>query len=302
MSEKKITSSFVRSLILKRKRDSHKGDYGHVLVIAGSLGLAGASVLSSFGALRSGAGLVTVALPESQQPIVAKKLRPEIMTLSLSETKYKTISLKAFDKILGFIDRRKITSVVLGPGLGVNDETAALVKKLLSNIKLPVILDADGINCIKNGKQALKIPVLKNAKANIIITPHPGEMSRLTGIPVKKINNNRAYITKAFAKENKVICILKGNRTVVSDGNSSYINATGNPGMATAGSGDVLSGMIAGFIKQVKEPRLLNAGLAGVFIHGLAGDIVAKEETEIALIAGDIVEKIPDAIKRIING
>jgi len=290
---KKLTSQFIKSLILTRRKKAHKGDFGHVLIIAGSRGMTGAAILCANGALRCGAGLVTAGVPESQQKIVAANIRPEAMTLPLPETDGK-FSFKALQGILKFIKSRKVTSLAIGPGIGKSSDITKLVKKLLQRIALPVILDADGLNALSGS-----IDVFKKAKAGLIITPHPGELSRLSGLPAKKINGNRIKAAEQFARCNKVVCVLKGYGSVVSDGKKSFVNTTGNPGMATGGTGDVLSGMISALTSQVKEPKALNAALCGVFLHGLAGDIAAKKKTRIGLLARDVAESIPEAIKAV---
>jgi NAD(P)H-hydrate epimerase len=239
---------------------------------------------------------VTAAVPESQQPIIARKVTPEAMTLGLNETKQKMLSIRAAGEILQFVKKRKVTSVVLGPGIGTNKETCKFVNNVIKNIEVPLVLDADGLNCLADTGQ-----ILKSSRAKIVITPHPGEMSRLTNLPIDEINRNRINIAVKFSKENRVVCILKGHETVITDGKNVFINTTGNPGMATGGSGDVLSGMIAGFFSQVEEPKLLNACLSAVYLHGLAGDMAKKEKGEISMIAGDIIEKIPQAVKKVIN-
>ncbi|MCX5781656.1 MAG: NAD(P)H-hydrate dehydratase [Elusimicrobia bacterium] len=220
-------------------------------------------------------------------------MRPEAMTLGLPEKDGK-FSFKALSKISEFIKLRKVTSIVIGPGIGKTSDTARLVKAILLSVNLPLILDADGLNAIPS-----KSSILRNSKAKIIATPHPGELSRLIGVTVKKINQSRINAAKEFSKKNNLICVLKGHKTVVSDGNKIFLNTTGNPGMATGGSGDVLSGMISALISQVKEPKLLNAALSGVFLHGLAGDYASKMKTQIGLLAQDIAENIPVALKKV---
>ncbi len=287
----------ISKFLEKRKKNSHKGNYGHVLIIGGSRGMSGAIVLASNACIRSGAGLVTAGIPSSQQEIVAKKVFPEIMTLPLSETKNKTLSFSSFKEIYRFISERKVSTIAIGPGLRVNPSTKKLVKKILKKIKIPTIIDADGLNALKG---SFKNNI--NLGFNVLITPHPGEMSRLSGISIKEIQRNRKEIAKQFARKHCVICILKGYKTIVTDGKKIFINNTGNPGMATAGSGDVLTGMISAFVNQTKgkntKEKLFNAGVVSVYLHGLAGDISAKEKTKISLIASDIIEKIPYALKK----
>jgi ADP-dependent NAD(P)H-hydrate dehydratase / NAD(P)H-hydrate epimerase len=289
----RLTSSFVRSLILPRRKHSNKGDYGHVLVVAGSKGMPGAPVLCAAGALRSGAGLVTVAVPESQYGIVAKKLRSEAMLLPVPENGQGSFSATAFQKIERFVRDRKVTAVVIGPGIRVNKDTRRLVQRVLGLSGLTVIADADALNALKGDSKALR-----NAKADLIITPHPGEMGRLTGMKTKAILKMKAAVAKKFSAGNRVVCVLKGSGTAVSDGRKVFENTTGNPGMAKGGSGDVLAGMIGALAAQAREPRLLNAAAAGVYIHGLAGDIAARKETMIGMTAGDMAKAIPAALKK----
>ncbi|MBN1622524.1 MAG: NAD(P)H-hydrate dehydratase [Endomicrobiales bacterium] len=288
---------------MPRKKNSHKGSYGHVLVLAGSRGMTGASVLSCNGALRSGAGLVTLGVPERQQSIAAKRVRPEAMTLALPENKRGTFRRSAAGKVFDFVKKRKITSTVLGPGIGINSDTEAFVKNIIRNLNLAVVLDADALNVFSkaSGSKKPEIKGFRNIKSELIITPHPGELGRLLNISAGKVQNNRMEIARDVAAKNSLVCVLKGYKTVVTDGKRVFVNTTGNPGMSTGGCGDVLSGMIASLYMQVKEPRALNAALAGVYIHGLAGDIAAKTVTEQGLLAGDIAEYIPKALKRVFN-
>lgn len=291
-----LTKSFVRKLIPERARDTHKGDFGHVLILAGSRGMTGAAVLCANSALKCGAGLVTLGIPESQLNVVALRVLPEVMTLPLKETSDGTLSLSGFPKISNFIRAKKIDTLAVGPGLSANPDTKKLVRKILADMDLPVVLDADGINALEKDR------FLRKCRAKIIITPHPGELGRLTGFSVGYIQKNRERFARKFAKDNRVLCVLKGSGTVITDGEKSYVNTTGNPGMATAGSGDVLTGMIASLTNQVKDMqgnKFFASAIAGVYLHGLAGDIAAKEKTEIGMIAGDIIGKIPEAIKRI---
>lgn len=323
---KKITKRLIRSWIPDRKSDSHKGDYGHVLILAGSRGMTGAATLSAWGALRGGAGLVTVGIPESQQEIVAKNVRPEAMTLSLPETSERTFSEDALFNILDFIEKRKVSSLAIGPGISRNSETAQLVRKLLirlsdkkGNIQ-GIVLDADGFLAVKSDSGE---DILMDLNLPVIVTPHLGEMSKFCGITVETIENDRIQFVQKFAKLYRIICVLKGYKTVVSDGSEIFINSTGNPGMATGGSGDVLTGLIAALVSQMAESKgqsakskkekdfnsmlsairypLLRAACAGVFIHGLAGDLAKKTKTEISLIAGDIAEKFPEALKKVMS-
>lgn len=277
-----------RGLIKKRRRESHKGDFGRVFVVAGSVGLTGAATLCSNAALRSGAGLVTLGIPTSLNSAMEVKLT-EAMTLPLAETKELSLSLKAEKKILEKAEDSEV--VVLGPGLSRQRETSRLIRKIVLKIKKDLVLDADALNAV-----AVETSLLKKMKGRCVITPHEGEMSRLINKSAGYVKNNRLSVAKKFSRDYNAVVVLKGHGTVVADIDGKfYINKTGNPGMATAGSGDVLTGVIAGFLAQ--GLKLFDAARLGVYIHGLAGDLAAKDKGEIGLIAGDILEKIPYAIK-----
>jgi len=279
-----------KELLKKRPRDSHKRDFGNIFVLAGSMALTGAAALCSNAALRSGAGLVTLGIPISLNSAMAKKLT-EVMTYSLDETKEVTLSSKAEKKIL----KKAISSdvVVIGPGLSQHPETQKLIRSLIVKIEKPMVLDADALNAISK-----KTKVLKNIKAKYVVTPHTGEMARLIGKDAGYIKNNRLIVAKKFSRDYNAVVVLKGAGTIVAEpGGKYYINNTGNPGMATAGSGDVLAGIIAGFLGQGLE--IFDASAIGVHTHGLAGDLAAKDKGELGLIAGDILENIPYAIKEI---
>ena len=283
--------------IFKRKKDSYKNNFGHVLVIAGSYNMPGAGILCSNAAICSGAGLVTFAFPESIYPAVIKNIKPEIMLLPLKETN-KKLTKTAKTQILNFIEKRKITSVVIGCGCGQSLFLKDLIKSIIKTFNIYVIIDADGINSLQGEQKNSKIKSFITAKAKIIITPHPKEFERISGI---KYDNKPAYrkqITKTFAKNNGIICVLKGHKTVVSDGEKVYINNTGNPGMATAGSGDVLSGIMASVVCTENDNLLLKTATA-VYIHGLAGDFASKTKTQVSMIASDIIQNIHLAIKKI---
>jgi ADP-dependent NAD(P)H-hydrate dehydratase / NAD(P)H-hydrate epimerase len=272
----------------QRKPDSHKGDFGHIFIIAGSRRFSGAALLCAKAAMRSGAGLVTLGLPESLCNAVTKIKSDELMLLPLPETKEGTISSAAYKKITDFSKQADI--LVIGPGLSQNKSTQTLVKKLVIAIKEPFVIDADGLNALADsGKFSLP--------TDTIITPHPGEMSRLIGIPTAVIQKKRKEVAKNFACRYNSTVVLKGDKTVVAgpDGRV-YVNTTGNPGMATAGSGDVLTGIIAAFRAQGLDA--FDAAKYGVYLHGLAGDIAANEKTQLSLIASDIIDFLPKAIKR----
>ncbi len=286
-----ITKESVSQILPKRRPDAHKGEFGHLFILAGSPGLTGAAVMAGLSALRIGTGLVTLGVPEGLNHIFETKLT-EAMTLPLAQTNEQTISPAAKNKILNFL--KKADAIAIGPGLSQNRETTQLVRELIREVRMPMVIDADAINAI-----AGHADILKKAKAQVIITPHPGELSRLLNSAADEINRDRIAIARKTAEQYNVIVVLKGANTVIAepDGNV-YINNTGNPGMASGGTGDVLTGMAAGLICQKVSP--VSAAIAGVFLHGLAGDIAEKEKGESGLIAGDVIEKIPEACKSVI--
>ncbi|MBU4589481.1 MAG: NAD(P)H-hydrate dehydratase [Candidatus Omnitrophica bacterium] len=278
----------VRRFLKKRKRDAHKGDYGHVFVLAGSRGLTGAAALAAQASLRAGAGLVTLGVPASLNLAMEKKLT-EVMTCALPETREATVSLKAKKEILKKVAGSDV--VALGPGLSTNPETQKLVRQLIVEIKKPMVLDADALNAL-----AGHASLLKKTSGECVVTPHPGEMSRLIGKNINYIKKNRLGVAKKFADQYNAVVVLKGAGTVVVYKGKHYINKTGNPGMATAGSGDVLTGVIAGFLAQ--GLKAFDAARLAVYVHGRAGDLAAKEKGEISLIASDLLHKLPEVLAR----
>lgn len=279
------------SLLLPHRRgDSHKGDYGHVLVLAGSRGFTGAAALASLGTLRSGGGLATLGVAGSLNPIMEVKLT-EVMTKPLPETGEGSLSLKAEEEILRLAQRVDILAI--GPGLSIHPETSELVRRLIAKISKPMIIDADGLNGL-----AGDISPLTKSPASIIITPHPREMGRLLGKTTAEVQSDRIGVAQEVASQTGTVVVLKGARTVISDPEGNvYVNPTGNPGMASGGMGDILTGMIASFIGQGLTK--IEAAKAGVYIHGLAGDMAAENQGEAGLIATDLLDKLPKAIKRL---
>lgn len=276
------------SKIRKRKGDTNKRDFGHVFVVAGSIGMTGAAYLTSKAAMLSGSGLVTCGIPKSLNEIMEVKLT-EAMTLPLSETKDISISTKAEKKILKFSKRTDVLAV--GPGISRNKDTQKLIRNLLKKVNKPIVLDADGIISLVNYSD-----LLNNRKYPTVLTPHPGEFSRLISKDIDTIKAIRSKIASNFARKYKVVLVLKGNKTVVAGPKGeTYVNATGNSGMSTAGTGDVLTGMIASFIGQGIDAY--SAAVIGVYIHGLAGDLAAKEKGQFSLIASDLLKQLPKAIK-----
>jgi len=276
--------------LLQRKLNSHKADFGHIFIIAGSLRYSGAALLCSMACMRTGAGMVTLALPEDIAKAVTKSKPKEIMLFPLPQTKSAGLSMAGYKKIDDFI--KKIDILVVGPGLGLEQSTVRLVRKIVLKTNKPMVLDADALNALAK----FGIKFFDKFKKEIIITPHPKEMSRLCNLPVNKIELDRTAVALKFAKEHKVTVVLKGHKSVVvAPSGKIFINKTGNPGMSTAGSGDVLTGMIAALLGQGLNS--FEAAKFGVYLHGLAGDLAAKDKGEISLIASDIIDKIPASIR-----
>ena len=279
--------------LLRRKVDAHKGDFGHVFILAGSQRYSGAAVLVAAAAMRSGAGLVTLGIPKSLNSAIIKIKPQEVMTLPLPETKEGTLNSKGYLKLRDFV--KHIDVLALGPGLSQNKTTQSLVRRLIANIEKSMVIDADGINALAGHLNILR--TAHSAQRTTIVTPHPGEMARLLGISIKQVQNKRKDLARKFAQAYKVTVVLKGHNTVVADYKDNlYNNRTGNPGMATAGSGDVLTGMIAAFLGQGLDG--FSAAKYATYVHGLAADLAAKKKTPLGLIASDIIENIPEAIKK----
>lgn len=271
-------------LSMSRRPDTHKGDYGHLLVIAGSVGKTGAAAMACEAALRVGAGLVTLAIPKSLNTIMEVKLT-EVMTEPLPETPKQTLSLRAFNPILRLCENKK--AVIIGPGIGTFKETQSLILKLIKTLDIPIILDADGLTAL-----ATQPKTLPAANRSLILTPHPGEMARLIRSTAKEVQEDRIGVTRNFSQSHHVYLVLKGYRTLVATPKGDiFINPTGNPGMASGGTGDVLTGMMGGLICQGFD--ILPSLQISVFLHGLAGDEMAREIGEKSLVATDIIKKIP---------
>jgi NAD(P)H-hydrate epimerase len=283
----KITAGLVRGYFPPRKKDAHKRDFGLALIAAGSRGMSGAAVLCANACARGGAGLTTLAVPEPILGYVLARTYPEIMILPLPAVRAGTVGERAASAILDYASAKKAGTIAIGPGLGVNAGTSFFVREILQKFSGCVVLDADGINSIEEKD-------LARARSRIIITPHPGEFRRITKTPRAGAAPGDAV---SFAARNRVICVLKGSGTIVTDGSTVLINPTGNPGMAKGGSGDVLTGLIAAFTGQTKG--LLEAAAAGVYLHGLAGDISARRKTMTAMLPSDIIENLPEAFKRV---
>ncbi len=296
-----IDTAQVRKTVQRRPREGHKGDFGHVFVLAGSRDKSGAALMTGLAALRSGAGLVTLMLPQSLRRDLIGKV-PELMTVWLQETADGTPDAEAASAVLDQLSQAD--SVVIGPGLSTNRSTQRLIRDVLCRSSAPVILDADGINAFAGKAGALR----NDAALPITITPHPGEMGRLLGIKSAEVQRNRMRTAEDCASKNNIFTILKGHQTVVATpGSRIFINNTGNPGMGTAGTGDILSGMVGRFVAGWKcasrdEDResLADALASAVYLHGLAGDIAASKTGEESLVATDLLACLPDAFQRVL--
>lgn len=285
---KEIIFSDIEKNFPRRKKETHKGSYGRLLCICGSVGMAGAAVLSANSAMRCGVGIVNIALPKSIYDTVASQLAEPIFTL-LTENKSGTIT---FDCMVSLSESfKESTACLIGCGLGYNEDTKKVVYKIIDEYKKPLVIDADGINAVSDN-----IDILKTAKSEIILTPHMGEMARLIGTSVKDIQVNKFEIAKEFAKDNNVILVLKDYETIIALPNGEiFINKIGNPGMATAGSGDVLAGMISAFLAQGMS--LEESAKCGVYLHALAGDKCANKLSQISMVSSDIIKELPSLFK-----
>jgi ADP-dependent NAD(P)H-hydrate dehydratase / NAD(P)H-hydrate epimerase len=287
------TPADIALLLAPRAPNANKGSFGHVLVIGGSLGKAGAAAMAGMSALRSGAGLSTVATAKSVLATVAG-FHPELMTEPLEETEAGTISLRALEygRMDALVEHK--TVLAIGPGISRNAETAEFVRTMVGKYKVPMVVDADGLNAFEG-----RTDKLRGAGRPLVITPHPGEMARLVGSTPGAVQRDRLNIARTFASEHNVIVVLKGHRTLIArpDGEV-WVNTTGNPGMATGGTGDILTGMVAGMMAQNSE-HILDAVMAAVYLHGLSGDIAREIVGEQCLVATDLVRSLPQAFRRV---
>jgi ADP-dependent NAD(P)H-hydrate dehydratase / NAD(P)H-hydrate epimerase len=285
-----ITARDIVSCVSLRPAESNKGSYGHVLVIGGALGKAGSVAMAGMAALRAGAGLSTVATSKSVLATVAG-FHAELMTEPLAETDAGTIAADAYDRI-GELAKGK-SVLAIGPGISRDPETAELARSLVARQQLPIVLDADGLNAFE-GRTA----ELNGKGRTLVITPHPGEMARLAGCTIPEVQKDRLGVARKFAREHEVIVVLKGHRTlVVQPDGEAWVNTTGNPGMATGGTGDILTGMVAGMIAQHPKDAFV-AVLAAVHLHGLAGDVMREQVGEHSLVATDLLQGLPEAFRR----
>ena len=280
------------ALLAPRPRDSNKGSYGHALIVGGSFGKSGAAAMAGMAALRAGAGLSTVATPARVLTSVAA-FAAELMTEPLPETSVGSISMAAAQNGR-FLDLTKpMTVVAIGPGIGRNPETVQFVHEAVHQTKVPLVVDADGLNAFEG-----QTNLLDGRRRPLVLTPHPGEMSRLAGISIKAIQADRLNVARSFARDHGLVLVLKGNRTIIALPNgSAWVNPTGNPGMATGGTGDILTGMTAGVIAQMPNDYA-RAAIAAVYLHGLAGDVAAETMGEHSLVATDLLAGLPEAFRR----
>lgn len=286
-----ITAKDIVQLFSPRSPNSNKGNFGHVLVVGGSLGKTGAAAMAGIAVLRVGAGLSTVATAQSALSTVAG-FHPELMTEPLEETEQGTIAMRAYERVETLAD--KMTVLAIGPGISRHPETSDLVRSLVLRSNQSMVLDADGLNAFEGEADKL------NGKGkSLVITPHPGEMARLLGCSIADVQRDRIKTARRFAREHDLIVVLKGHRTLVAKpGGEVWVNTTGNPGMATGGTGDVLTGMTSGLMAQNPQ-RVFDAVIAAVHLHGLAGDVACERMGEQSLIATDLIEALPEAIRRV---
>ena len=278
---KYMTESIIRTLLPRRQRESHKGDYGKILLLCGSRGFTGAAALAAMGALRTGAGLVYLAVPESIYAIEAVKLtEPVVLPLPDRDGRLCADSIPEIAALLP-----KMDAVLFGSGSGLGEGTGEVLKYLLKNCECPLILDADGITLAAKHKD-----ILRDRTTTTILTPHDGEFARLSPPALPRVEQ-----TMQLARELGVILLRKGHRTLITDGDTCWENRSGNPGMATGGSGDVLSGVILSLLGQGVPP--LEAAAAGAWLHGAAGDRAAEHLGEYGMLPGDLVEELPQLLK-----
>jgi hydroxyethylthiazole kinase-like uncharacterized protein yjeF len=281
-----LTRERMRGILPVRTAESHKGDFGRVVIVAGSLGKTGAAHLSALGALRSGAGLVTVATPRSCLPILAS-MGAEYMTVPLDETPSGAVDYAALDRVLDLT----CDVIAMGPGLGQEPSTFAFVQGLLERAGVPLVVDADAINAFAGEPERL----VGRDGVDVVITPHPGEMARLINGTTEAVQHDRLGHAREFASSHRVHVVLKGHRTIVAGPEGrSFVNLTGNPGMATGGTGDLLTGMIAAWIAQLLDAEA--ACKLSVYLHGAAGDLAEGDEGQIALMATDVAARLGDAM------
>jgi ADP-dependent NAD(P)H-hydrate dehydratase / NAD(P)H-hydrate epimerase len=292
INEYLLDGDMLAGIVPVRKPDSHKGTYGHGFIIAGSPGKTGAAAMCAQAAMRAGAGLVTVGVPASLNPILEAKLS-EPMTEPLPEEAGGFLGTLSLPRITELLQGKSV--VAIGPGMGDHTKTSVLMSWIIEAAAVPLVIDADGLNIL-----ARNVGALSRLRVPAVLTPHPGEMARLTGLPAQAVQADRIGCARKFAQQYNVIVALKGSRTVIAaPGGSIYVNPTGNPGMASGGMGDALTGLITGLIAQGIDP--LKATLLAVYIHGMIGDDIARERAPLGILATDIIERIPTALARFVG-
>ena len=292
---KPLSKEELRAALVERKPEDHKGVYGHVLVVAGSRGMAGAAILATHAALRSGAGLVTVAVPASAAPTVAGEV-PSAMTLALPENEAGVFLPEGVDRLQEYVRDRRVTTMALGPGLTTHSDAELFVMRLMADVSLPAVIDADALNILAQQKT-------KARQHPSVFTPHPGEAARLLGVKTADVESARQECAERLAQSLGGVVLLKGSRTLISSGTCTVVNATGGPGLAKGGSGDVLTGLIAGLWAQmlasgrVKYELSFKAAALGAWLHGVAGEHAAKDMTPWAVTSTDLIGCLPQAFK-----
>jgi hydroxyethylthiazole kinase-like uncharacterized protein yjeF len=297
-----VTEDEAKNILPRRLGDAHKGTCGKVFLIAGSTGMTGAAILASLSCLKAGAGMAILGIPHSLNDIMEIKIT-EVMTKPLPDVKKRgALALRGLGEIMQAL--KWSDCVALGPGLGQHFETVELVRRLVTRIELPMVIDADGLNAISKDSS-----ILNQAKAPLILTPHIGELSRLINVPIEEITKDRIKYASESAKRFNCVVVFKGAPTIIGEPEGQiYVNPTGNAGMATAGSGDVLTGIIVGLLAQMIfqkrqdiKKSMLESALAGVYVHGLCGDLTRDEKGEMGMIAGDMMERVPEALKNLVE-
>ena len=288
-----LDAEHIRSILPKRRPDGHKGTFGAALIIAGSRNFSGAAVLAGMAAVRSGCGLIRLAIPDGIADVVSSDVI-EAVKIPLPQTDTEALSPAAIEALLELAADAQ--AIAIGPGIGTDGRTQELELEVLAEVEKPTVVDADGINNLVG-----HLALLSRTKAPLVLTPHPGEFARLTGLKTEAVNADRVAISRKFATEKKVVLVLKGASTVVAAPDARvFVNPTGNSGLAKGGTGDVLTGLIAGLMAQGMTP--LDAACAGVYLHGLAADIAAQSLTEYCLAAGDLPDYLPQAFASVLKG
>jgi NAD(P)H-hydrate epimerase len=301
---KALTKSELKACLVPRRADDHKGSFGHVLVVAGSRGMAGASILAARGALRSGAGLVTLAVPTSIQVTVAGHV-PEAMTVALPENSSGTVRPEAVERLQQAQKDKDYNVLAIGPGLSLHSDTARFVLLALSHLPLPAVIDADALNVLALQEVTGSRQLLRSRAQGCVFTPHPGEMARCLRVTTEEVMKDREAAAEKLCAEWNGVAVLKGHATVIASGERRALNATGGPGLAKGGTGDVLCGLIAGLWAQLLASGRASGDLAfkaaalGAWLHGTAGDLAQKAKTPWAMTASDVVEHLPAAFAKL---